>query len=263
MILNISYPQNGTQIKQELKDERLWQKLVDHKLGDEVEGDRFGVGLEGCIFKITGGSDNNGFAMKQGVLTKNKKKLLLAPGSSGYRCKREGVHLRKSVRGCIIGNEITSLNLVLLSRGEKDISGLTDVKKDNRLGPKRANKIRKLFGLPKHSDNIGAKDKAAIKVSNIDVQQAVIKRVTKEVDGKKYYKAPCITRLLSNKRLRRKRVKITKKIETLKRNQSLLAGYRRIQEDKKTAHKQAKQEKAREEKAKRLLALEAQAKAQE
>ena len=29
MILNIAYPQNGTQIKQELKDERLWSKLVD------------------------------------------------------------------------------------------------------------------------------------------------------------------------------------------------------------------------------------------
>lgn len=78
--------------------------------------------------------------------------------------------MRKSVRGCVIGNEITSLNLVLLSRGDKEIPGLTDVKKDNRLGPKRANKIRKLFGLPKHSDNIGAKDKVAVKVSNIDVQ---------------------------------------------------------------------------------------------
>jgi small subunit ribosomal protein S6e len=203
-------------------------------LGDEVEGDKFGTGLEGCIFKITGGSDNNGFAMKMGVLTKNKKKLLLAPGSSGYRCKREGVHLRKSVRGCVIGNEITSLNLVLLSRGEKEIAGLTDVKKDNRLGPKRANKIRKLFGLPKHSDNIGAKNKTAVKVSNIDVQQAVVKRITKEVEGKKYYKAPRITRLLTNKRLRRKRVKVTKKLSTLKRNQTLLVSYRKSTEEKKS-----------------------------
>jgi len=36
---------------------------------------------------------------------------------------------------------------------------------------------------------------------------AVVKRITKEVDGKKYYKAPRITRLLTSKRLRRKRVK--------------------------------------------------------
>lgn len=108
--------------------------------------------------------------MKQGVLTKNKVRLLLAPGSTGYRCKREGTSMRKSVRGCIIGPDITSINLILLSKGNKEIAGLTDVKKDNRLGPKRANKIRKLFAIPKHSDNIGAKNKVAIKVSNIDVQ---------------------------------------------------------------------------------------------
>lgn len=41
--------------------------------------------------------------MKNGVLTKNKKKLLLAPGQSGYRAKREGTHLRKTVRGCVVG----------------------------------------------------------------------------------------------------------------------------------------------------------------
>jgi len=109
--------------------------------------------------------------MKQGVLTKNKKKLLLAPGSSGYIAKREGTHRRKSVRGCIIGSEITSLNLVLLSRGEKEIQGLTDCKKDNRLGPKRANKIRKLFSIPRHSDNkgISESEREKIKVSNFDV----------------------------------------------------------------------------------------------
>lgn len=169
MILNIAYPQNGTQIKQELKEEKYYNKLMDHKLGDEVSGDLFGHGLEGCIFKIVGGSDNTGFAMKQGVLTKNKKKLLLAPNTSGYRAKREGTHMRKSVRGCIIGREITSLNFILLSQGEKNIAGLTDVKKENRLGPKRANKIRKLFGLPKHSDNIKQKDAKKVTVSNIDV----------------------------------------------------------------------------------------------
>jgi small subunit ribosomal protein S6e len=233
MILNIAYPQNGTQIKQELKEEKFYNKLMDHKLGDEVSGDLFGFGLEGCVFKITGGSDNTGFAMKQGVLTKNKKKLLLAPGTSGYRARREGTHRRKTVRGCVIGREITSLNLVLISQGEKNIAGLTDVKKENRLGPKRANKIRKLFSLPKHSDNINAKDAKKITVSNIDVQQAVVKRITKEVDGKKYYKAPRISRLLSNKRLRRKRVKTQQKIKKLNSNQELHKAFLKKVEAKK------------------------------
>ena len=114
MIINVAYPMNGTQKKFEYKDEKLYSKLYDHKLGDEVNGDTFGQGFEGCVFRITGGSDKNGFAMKQGVATKNKKKLLLAPGSTGYRAKREGTHKRKSVRGCIVGPAISSLNLILL-----------------------------------------------------------------------------------------------------------------------------------------------------
>lgn len=94
---------------------------------------------------------------------------MLAPGSTGYIAHREGTHKRKTVRGCIIGREITSLNLVLISRGQKEIAGLTDVKKENRLGPKRANKIRKLFALPKHSDNIGLKNATPVSVFNTDV----------------------------------------------------------------------------------------------
>lgn len=77
--------------------------MYDYKIGDEVSGDLFGEGFEGCIFRITGGSDKDGFGMKNGVLTKNKKKLLLGPESSGYFAKREGTSKRKTVRGAIVG----------------------------------------------------------------------------------------------------------------------------------------------------------------
>ena len=219
MIINIAYPLNGTQKKFEYKEEKMYAKLYDYKLGDEVSGDIFGQGFEGCTFRITGGSDKNGFGMKQGVLTKNKKKLLLAPGSSGYRAKREGTSHRKSVRGCIVGPQISSLNLILVQKGEKEISDLTDVKVDRRLGPKRANKIRKLFNLPKHSDFIGKNEPDGFKVFNVDVQKAVVKRITKEIGDKKYYKAPRITRLITSQRIRRKRVKRQEKIESVKNNQ--------------------------------------------
>ena len=152
MIINIAYPDNGTQKKYEYKDEKQYAKLYDYKIGDEVSGDIFGEGFEGCIFKVTGGSDKNGFGMKNGVLTKTKKKLLLGPNTSGYRNKREGTSQRKMVRGAIIGGQIASINLILLKKGEKEIADLTDAKVDRRLGPKRANKIRKLFNLPRHSD---------------------------------------------------------------------------------------------------------------
>ena len=42
--------------------------------------------------------------------------------------------------------------------------------------------------------------------------KAVVKRVTKEIGEKKYYKAPKITRLLTAERLRRKKAKRTSKL---------------------------------------------------
>ena len=87
MIINISYPLNGTQTKHEYKEEKFYSKLYDHRIGDEVDGSLFGKGEEGFsghTFRITGGSDKNGFAMKQGVATRNKLKLLLDKESVGY-----------------------------------------------------------------------------------------------------------------------------------------------------------------------------------
>ena len=88
------------------------------------------------------------------MATKSKLKLLLAKGSVGYFCRREGVKIRKAVRGCILGPEISAINMIVVKKGDKEIEGLTDRNIPLRLGPKRANKIRKLFNVPRHSDNI-------------------------------------------------------------------------------------------------------------
>ncbi len=93
--------------------------------------------------------------MKQGVATRNKLKLLLDKESVGYFQTRSGTRKRKSIRGCIVGPEITSLNLILQKKGETELEGITDSSIPLRLGPKRANKIRKLFNLPRHWDNKG------------------------------------------------------------------------------------------------------------
>ncbi len=114
MIINIAYPRNETQKKFEYKDEKLWAKLYDKKLGEEIDGNQFGEGFEGYVFRITGGNDKTGFAMKQGVATQNKIKLLLAKGSVGYFCRRKGVKLRKAIRGCILGPEISAINMILV-----------------------------------------------------------------------------------------------------------------------------------------------------
>ena len=121
-------------------------------MGAEVPGDSVGDEFKGYIFKITGGNDKQGFPMKQGVMHPTRVRLLLSEGHSCYRPRRTGERKRKSVRGCIVAMDLSVLALSIVKQGDADIPGITDVVHPKRLGPKRATKIRKFFGLTKDDD---------------------------------------------------------------------------------------------------------------
>jgi small subunit ribosomal protein S6e len=121
-------------------------------MGAEVPADSLGDEWKGYIFRITGGNDKQGFPMKQGVMYPYRVRLLLADGHSCYRARRTGERKRKSVRGCIVSSDLSVLALRIVKQGEQDIPGLTDVVHPKRLGPKRASKIRRFFGLSKDDD---------------------------------------------------------------------------------------------------------------
>lgn len=156
------------------------RSFYDKRISHEVTGDCLGDDFKGYVFKISGGNDKQGFAMKQGVLTSQRVRILFRDGMSGYRIRKRGERKRKSTRGCIVSADLSVLNLVVVKKGEAEIEGLTDTQKPRRLGPKRASKIRKLFNLEKGDD----------------VRKYVIRReITK--DGKKsVFKAPKIQRLV-------------------------------------------------------------------
>lgn len=122
------------------------------QMGAEVPADSLGDEWKGYIFRITGGNDKQGFPMKQGVMHPTRVRLLLSDGHSCYRPRRTGERKRKSVRGCIVGMDLSVLALAVVKQGEQEIPGLTDVVHPKRLGPKRATKIRKFFGLTKEDD---------------------------------------------------------------------------------------------------------------
>jgi small subunit ribosomal protein S6e len=121
-------------------------------MGAEVSAEPLGDEWKGYIVRITGGNDKQGFPMKQGVIAPNRVRLLLADGHSCYRPRRTGERKRKSVRGCIVGADLSVLALSIVKQGEQDIPGLTDTVHPKRLGPKRATKIRRFFGLSKDDD---------------------------------------------------------------------------------------------------------------
>ncbi|KAL2036443.1 hypothetical protein N7G274_010844 [Stereocaulon virgatum] len=191
MKLNISFPANGTQKLVEIEDERKLRVFMDRRMGQEVPGDSVGSEFKGYIFKITGGNDKQGFPMKQGIMHPTRVRLLLSTGHSCYRPRRTGERKRKSVRGCIVAMDLAVLALSVVKQGDEELPGLTDKVLPKRLGPKRATKIRKFFGLTKDDD----------------VRKFVIRReVQPKGEGKKpYTKAPRIQRLVTPQRLQHKR----------------------------------------------------------
>ncbi|PKS06776.1 hypothetical protein jhhlp_006850 [Lomentospora prolificans] len=197
MKLNISYPANGSQKLIDVEDARKLSVFMDKRMGAEVPADALGDEWKGYIFRITGGNDKQGFPMKQGVMHPSRVRLLLSDGHSCYRVRRSGERRRKSVRGCIVGNDLSVLALRIVKQGEQEIPGLTDVVHPKRLGPKRATKIRRFFGLSKDDD----------------VRKYVIRReVQPKAEGKSpYTKAPKIQRLVTPQRLQHKRHRIALK----------------------------------------------------
>merc|ERR1712096_528197 len=149
-------------------------------------------------------------------------------GTTGYFQRREGVALRKSIRGCIVGLDLGALNLVLVSKGEGEIEKLTDVTVPRKLGPKRANKIRKLFGLEKHSDNIGVKNATKKNIFAMDVCKAVVRRVVK---------APKIQRLITAQRIYRKTSRRTQKYEKARQSAEQVAAFNKREQAKLNAAK--------------------------
>ena len=126
-------------------------------MSQEVEGDVLGDEFKGYVFRISGGNDKQGFPMQQGVMVASRVRLLMAKGSCYFRPRRTGERRRKSVRGCIVGPDISILNLNIVKQGEKELPGLTDAEsaRPRRLGPKRASNIRKTFNLEKDVSGLG------------------------------------------------------------------------------------------------------------
>ncbi|KAH7122225.1 ribosomal protein S6e-domain-containing protein [Dendryphion nanum] len=234
MKLNISYPANGTQKLIEVEDERKLRVFVDRRMGQEVPGDSVGDEFKGYIFRITGGNDKQGFPMKQGVMHPTRVRLLLAKGHSCYRPRRTGERKRKSVRGCIVGMDLSVLALSIVKVGDNDIPGITDTVQPKRLGPKRATKIRRFFGLSKEDD----------------VRKFVIRReIQPKAEGKKpYSKAPKIQRLVTPQRLQHKRHRLALKRRRAEAAKDAANDYaqilqKRLQEAK-SAHDEARKRRA-------------------
>uniref|UniRef100_A0A6U3NWB1 40S ribosomal protein S6 n=1 Tax=Ditylum brightwellii TaxID=49249 RepID=A0A6U3NWB1_9STRA len=224
MKINIAAPSTGMQKIIEIDDEKRLQNLYERRMAQEIDGGVLGDEFEGYVLRISGGNDKQGFPMRQGVLTNTRVRLLCKKGHAAYRPRRTGERKRKSVRGCIVGQDIAVLNLVVTKVGDNPIAGLTDDNIPRRLGPKRANKIRALFNLTKDDD----------------VRKYVIARTFTNKKGKTVRKAPKIQRLVTPLTLQRKRARKAAKMNSVLRNKEEAAAYKKV-----VAQRLAEQKEAR------------------
>jgi len=196
----------------DIDDEKRLQSLYERRIAQEIEGGVLGEEFDGYILRISGGNDKQGFPMRQGILTNTRVRVLCKKGHKAYRPRRAGERKRKSVRGCIVGHDISVLNLVVTQVGENKIPGLTDDTVPRRLGPKRANNIRKLFNLTKDDD----------------VRKYVIARTFTNKKGVTVRKAPKIQRLVTPLMLQRKRRRKADKMNSILRNKEEAAAYKKV-----------------------------------
>jgi len=190
MKLNISNPATGAQKLIDIEDEKRIRGFMDKRISQEVDASGLGNEWKGYVFRVCGGNDKQGFPMKQGILTNNRVRILMKKGTSCYRERRSGERRRKSVKGCITDMNMSVLALTIVKKGDEEIDGLTNRVVPRVRGPKRANKIRKLFNLSKEDD----------------VRKYVVRKPLKAKEGKKEkFRAPKVQRLITPMRLQRKR----------------------------------------------------------
>ena len=134
------------------------------------------------------------------------------------------------MRGCICGPDLSVITLKVLEKGPQEVGGLTDEVRDRRLGPKRANTIRRNFALRKKDDP-----------RKYVVQRKIV------IEEKTFYKSPKIQRLITEKRIYRKKVAAQAKKDNWAKTKQAHTAYEKLLskflKEKKAAHKALNQPK--------------------
>jgi len=124
----------GTKEGKTYKVEESVPGLIDKSLGETIDGKEIKPEFEGYEFEITGASDKSGFPsfkevdgqMLKGVLLKYGKGMHVKPRREGKKPqhdkKPKGLRLRKTVRGKIITDAVTQINLKVLKTGKKPLA---------------------------------------------------------------------------------------------------------------------------------------------
>lgn len=108
----VSDPETGTSKVVELEEARA-VPLIGRRIGETIDGTI--LDLPGHKAQITGGSDKDGFPMRQNVHGGVRRQVILS-GEVGFNPRTEGERRRKTVRGNVITDEIVQLNMKVVEK---------------------------------------------------------------------------------------------------------------------------------------------------
>ncbi|MEM4259279.1 MAG: S6e family ribosomal protein [Candidatus Pacearchaeota archaeon] len=117
MPLKLNISDKGKAWKLEVPEEALSGKSI----GDKFDGREIKPELEGYELEITGGTDNAGFPLSKDVEGLGLKAVILKKGW-GMRTTGKGLRLRKTVRGKVISETTSQVNINVLKVGKKPLA---------------------------------------------------------------------------------------------------------------------------------------------
>ncbi|KAF7700643.1 40S ribosomal protein S6 [Cucumispora dikerogammari] len=214
MKVNIAHPKNGSNLTIKATSHGI-QRLTGLKILDKFDGKILEDKYSGCIFQINGGCDREGFPMSEKYLTDKRKRPILKAGDIGFRPKRKGMKKRKTVRGTIVSDEITMLNVSLIEQNDIEICGLTDKEVPVTRWPKRINKLKDRLEIPRSQ-----------KVTPEEIQEIVKKLVLERTEGENVkYPRIRVTRFNSKRKQARKAIRKAENAQKREKSKKLKEEY--------------------------------------
>jgi len=108
----VSDSETGTSNVLELEETRA-TPLIGRKIGEIIDGSV--VNLSSHKVQIMGGSDKDGFPMRQNVHGGVRRQVLLS-GGVGFKPQSAGERRRKTIRGNVITDEIVQVNMKIVEK---------------------------------------------------------------------------------------------------------------------------------------------------
>jgi len=125
MVFKVNVSHNGKTAKFEIDNEELIEKTI----GEKISGKEISADLEGYELEITGTSDKAGFPGMKDQAGGMLKRIILKKGKC-MRDSREGMRLRKTVRGNAISADTVQINTIVVKQGHKKFEEFTAKKEE-------------------------------------------------------------------------------------------------------------------------------------